>query len=247
LTKKLNGYLDHLRENLETLNEQITNARKMSRLKGKADKAIALQYAKTLRDLVELRETTLGNIKVHLLGRDETGAPNEPDNIWDDNAQIEFERWFKGQVSPWVESDLKLTCEDCGVESEEVSHRDFREIKDSHWNTLVEAEDVDLCLQCVEKRKVARQERAGSSETKETAEPASKRDIETLAQTARLLIKALDALPVEQRIAELERMLAEKVQVAPGMEPACEAYVGVLRKALDDARAELRGGCEANA
>jgi hypothetical protein len=31
---KIDGYLDHLRENLETLDEQIVNARKMSRLAG---------------------------------------------------------------------------------------------------------------------------------------------------------------------------------------------------------------------
>ena len=59
---------------LRFLDEQIATARKMSKPKGKADKALALQWAKTLRDLVELRNTTLGNIKMHLLGRDETGA-----------------------------------------------------------------------------------------------------------------------------------------------------------------------------
>lgn len=44
----------------------------------KADKAASLQWAKTLRDLVEVRNTTMGNIKVHLLGSDGTGTPNEP-------------------------------------------------------------------------------------------------------------------------------------------------------------------------
>ena len=74
---KLNGFLDHQRESLELLDEQLRVARRMSKLKGK-DKALALQWAKTLRDLVELRNTTLANIKVHLLGCDETGSPNEP-------------------------------------------------------------------------------------------------------------------------------------------------------------------------
>ncbi len=37
---KLNGFLDHLRENLEVLDEQIATARKMSKPKGKADKSV---------------------------------------------------------------------------------------------------------------------------------------------------------------------------------------------------------------
>jgi hypothetical protein len=151
---KIKGYLDRLRENIDVLDESIANARKMSKRKGKD--ANALQWTKTLRDLVELRNTTLANIKVHLLGRDETGAANEPPDSWDENPQVEYERYFRGQLSPWTERDLKLTCADCSVESEEVSHRHFQELKDSHWKTIVEAEDADLCPQCVEKRKATR-------------------------------------------------------------------------------------------
>lgn len=36
-----------------------------------------MQWAKTLRDLVELRNSTLANIKAHMLGRDETGVITE--------------------------------------------------------------------------------------------------------------------------------------------------------------------------
>jgi hypothetical protein len=57
-----------MRENLETLDEQIANARVMSKRKGKD--ANALQWTKTLRDLVELRNETLEKIKGHVLGRD---------------------------------------------------------------------------------------------------------------------------------------------------------------------------------
>jgi hypothetical protein len=143
LTGKVNGYLDHLRENLETLDEQIVNARKMSKKRGKDSNA--LQWAKTLRDLVELRETTLANIKVHMLGRDETGAATEPADYYSGNSEVMFERDFKAVLKPWTQQDLKLECEDCGKESEEVSTRQFpREYQAD--------ECFDLCDRCYEKR-----------------------------------------------------------------------------------------------
>jgi len=67
--KPLNGYLDRLRENIEVLDEQIENARKMSKPNKKGDRRAALQSAKILRDLVELRNETLDKIKVHLSER----------------------------------------------------------------------------------------------------------------------------------------------------------------------------------
>jgi hypothetical protein len=159
--KKLHGYLDHLRENLETLDEQIVNARKMSKPARKgADKAAALQWAKTLRDLVELRNATLVNIKAHLLGRDETGAPNEPDDVYDGNPQVEYERYFKGLLSPWTQQDLKLKCEDCGVNSEGTTTRHFpREHADDDY--------FDLCDKCYGKR-TAKDERSDESESGKT-------------------------------------------------------------------------------
>ena len=228
--KLIHGYLDRLRENLETLDEQIANARKMSKPGRKgADKAAALQWAKTLRDLVELRNTTLVNIKTHLLGRDETGSPNEPDDIWHDNSEVEYERYFRSVLTPWTQQHLKLKCEDCGKESEEVSTREF-----SHE---YEADEYfDLCGKCYEKR--IQTTAAEPDQARPPVEPASKHEIETLLQSAALMIRVLKTLPPNQRIAELERLLAERAHFAPGMEAAYEAYVGVLQKALDDAKAE---------
>jgi hypothetical protein len=137
--KKFRGYLDRLRENLEVLDESIASARKPAKGEKAGDKRARL---KLVRDLVELRSATLGNIKVHLLGRDETGAPNEPDDIWESHAEVEFERYFRNQFSPWTESSLKLTCEDCGVQSEEVS---------DHY-VEKERRHLDLCEECYAKR-----------------------------------------------------------------------------------------------
>ena len=52
-----------------------------------------------------------------------------------------------------------------------------------------------------------------------------------------LQIKVLRAFPLDQRIAKLEELLADKSEVAPGMEPAYEAYRGVLQKELENAKA----------
>jgi hypothetical protein len=141
----LYGYLDRLRANLETLDSAIDDAKKMSK-KGAEGRA----RLKAIRDLVELRNTTLEKIKVHLLGRDETGAPNEPDDLWNsENSQVMFERYFKGQLEPWTRKDLELECKDCGKSSEGVSNRDIEH--GSGWNTTHEY--VDLCASCYEKRK----------------------------------------------------------------------------------------------
>ncbi|MCX6658952.1 MAG: hypothetical protein NTX81_01030 [Candidatus Bathyarchaeota archaeon] len=150
---KFKGYLDRLRENLETLDEQIENARKMSKVKKKGDNRVALQYSKTLRDLVELRDKTLINIKAHLLGRDETGAVHEPSDVYSGNQEVEFERAFKTFMAPWTAADLKLKCDDCGKESEEVTTR--------HIQRGYESDYFDLCNECSEKRKTQEPE-AGS-------------------------------------------------------------------------------------
>ena len=147
---KFKGYLDHLRENLEVLDEQIANARKMSKGKKAGDKKVALQYAKTLRDLVELRNATLASIKIHLLGRDETGSPNEPSDIWEEgNDQIEFERYFHNLVSPWTRGDLKMTCDDCGKKSEDVTRR---YLPDPDVNNP--GRHADLCDSCYKKNRI---------------------------------------------------------------------------------------------
>jgi hypothetical protein len=158
---KIDGYLDRLRGNLEVLDEAIANARKMSKPARKgADKAAALQWAKTLRDLVELRSTTLDRIKGHLLGRNETGAIKEPENAWDKNPQIMFERYFKSQLSPWTEQDLKLECEDCGLESEDVFSRSFEKQVPLGIGDMMttETEHRDLCPNCYTKRQTKKAE-----------------------------------------------------------------------------------------
>ena len=142
---KFKGYLDRLRENLVTLDSQIENARVLSKAK-KGDKAVTLQYSKTLRDLVELRDKTLLNIKAHLLGRDETGTVNEPSGTYYGNQEVEFERVFQTFMAPWHKEDLKLKCADCSKESEEVSTRRIE-------HKLDPDEYFDLCNECFEKRK----------------------------------------------------------------------------------------------
>jgi hypothetical protein len=92
-----------------------------------------------------------------------------------------------------------------------------------------------LCEKCYNKRTT---ESSGESkDADEIAEPASKGDIRAILQTAALQIKVLGTFPLDQRIAKLEELLANKPQVAPGMEPAYEAYEGVLQKELDNAKA----------
>jgi hypothetical protein len=221
---KFKGYLDRLRENLETLDEQIENARAMSKRKGKD--ANALQWAKTLRDLIELRNETLEKIKVHLLGRDETGSPTEPADYFDGNPEVAYERYFKNMLSPWTLQDLKLKCEDCGKLSEEVSNHYFDE----------EEEYLDLCEKCYDKRTTESSGESKDADLAGVAEPASKDDARAILQGAALQIKVLRTFPIDQRIARLEELLADEVEVAPGMEPAYEAYRTILREELDRLR-----------
>ena len=96
-----------------------------------------------LWDLIELRNVQLDKIKGHLLGRDETGAVTEPENYWDENQQVEFERYFKNQLAPWTLEDLKLECEDCHEESEDVTYYTY----DGEINMY-----ADLCEKCHNKR-----------------------------------------------------------------------------------------------
>ena len=172
-----------------------------------------------------------------MLGRDETGAVREPFIVYyGENQLIDFEREFQDQLSPL---DLKLKCEDCSVNSVEVCNRHFP-------HRYEEDEDVTLCDECYQKRVT---ESSGESEDAHTtesdvasniAEPASKGEIRVMLQSARLMIRTLKGLPIDQRIVKLEELLATKFEVAPGMEPAYEAYRGVLQKELDDLKASNR-------
>jgi hypothetical protein len=81
------------------------------------------------------------------------------------------------------------------------------------------------------------EEASTRTETKDVNHPASKGDISAMLQSAALQIKVLRTFPVDQRIAKLQELLAEKPEVALGMKPAWEAYRGVLQKELDNAKA----------
>jgi hypothetical protein len=86
---------------------------------------------------VQLRNETLEKIKAHLLGRDETGVVTEPSSHYYGNSAIMFERDLRGSLSPWTKDDLKLKCENCGLENEEVSTRRFsHHCRDDEYHTL---------------------------------------------------------------------------------------------------------------
>lgn len=256
--KKLNGYLDHLRENLETLDEQIVNARKMSKKKGKDSNA--LQWAKILRDFLEARDRTLANIKVHLLGRDESGAPTEPPDYYRGNAEAEvmFERFFKNQLSPWTLDDLKMKCEDCGKESEEVSRRRFPHKYEAD-------EYFDLCDRCYEKRTVKEEE----SDDSESGEPISNQEAmnvlaegqereddvdlkEAVTDMVRNAIKAiaLDGRPPAEKVKMFEELRARLVRsvYSHGSGVNVEPGVVLLDREIDrlQREAELGKGQDAD-
>ena len=107
----LRGHLNRFRRNLDSLDESIESLRKAPTGEKPADKRARL---KLLRDLIELQESTLTDVKADLLGRSESGSVIEPEDYYDSNAQIEYERYFRNQLEPWTVDDLKLTCADCG-------------------------------------------------------------------------------------------------------------------------------------
>ena len=155
--KLLNGYLDRLRENVATLDEALALARKMGKSKKAGDRHAAIQALKLIRDLAEVRNATLLSIKAHILGRDETGTVKEPANVYSGNAEVMFERDFKRLLEPWTLEDLKLKCEDCGVESEDTTNRHFprEDASDDYF---------DLCEKCYEKRVAKEGDEPGESE-----------------------------------------------------------------------------------
>lgn len=146
----LNGFLDHLRENLAILDEQIENARAMSKEKGTG----ALQWAKTLRDLIQLRNETLDKIKAHLLGRDETGAVEEPMDTFEDDTHplTRFERKVHAYLAkPWTTDDLKTKCEKCGTENETTQTRHYEQYRVAKDYSYIQRKPEDLCDPCYEK------------------------------------------------------------------------------------------------
>ena len=166
--KLLNGYLDQLRENVATLDEALALARKMEKSKKPGDRHATIQALKLIRDLAEARNATLLSIKAHILGRDETGTVKEPANVYSGNAEVMFERDFKRLLEPWTLEDLKLECEDCGVQSEGVFSRSFeKQVSLGIGDVMTtETERRDLCSRCYEKR-TAKDERTDESESNE--------------------------------------------------------------------------------
>jgi hypothetical protein len=131
-----------LRENIEVLDEEIATARKFAKPRKGSDSQVSLQWAKTLANLVELRNTTLEKAKLHLLGRDlEFGLPREPPAVYDRDPEISFERDFKNFLSPWKQTDLELECAECHKSNEDVQYRDMG----SGY------EDEYICSPCYEK------------------------------------------------------------------------------------------------
>jgi hypothetical protein len=137
-----------LRRNVQNIDAAISEVQKAPKGEKPAEKRARL---KMLRDPTELQNSTLMTVKTHLLGRDQTGAPNEPPDVYSGNSQIEFERYFKNMLSPWSPEDLKLECEDCGRKSEEVRNRHFPEEYDG-LREVKAAENIDLCDKCYAKR-----------------------------------------------------------------------------------------------
>jgi hypothetical protein len=147
---ELHGFLDHLRENLEILDEQIENARVMSKSKEKGDNA--LQWSKTLRDLVELRNATLEKIQAFLLGRSETGTVEEPMDVFssDTHPLTRFERKFHDYLAkPWTVDDLKTKCAKCETESETTQTHHFEKFyTTSDWSKYIQYDTQNLCDGC---------------------------------------------------------------------------------------------------
>jgi len=224
--KALNGFLDRFHENLRLTDRMIADARKSSENK-KLDSRARIQYLKILGAAVEERERILLDIKAHLLGRGESGVVREPSEVWDYNSEVEFERCFQNMLSPWTHEDLKLKCEDCGVWNENVTHRRF------HHPYPEEDENYDLCPKCYDKKM---NESSVENEDTAVAKAATKGDLRTIVQGARLTIKLLRTLPVDERITKLTELLADTPSVAPGMEATYETYRTMLQKELDKAK-----------
>jgi hypothetical protein len=147
---KFKAYLDHLRENIDAVDEPIENAHLMSRAKEGVDSRTVLQWTKTLRDLIELRNSTLANIKLHLMGRDNTfGLVVEPVDHYNSDSMVMFERDFQKFLSPWTQQDLKFKCQGCGLENEEVCQRQF-----THPYPQ-KTEYFHLCPECYKKRRAS--------------------------------------------------------------------------------------------
>jgi len=207
-SEPLHGFLDRLRENLETLDDQITLAEKNSKGKG------GLQWAKLVRDLIEERNSTLDRIKAHLLGRTEVGSIKEPEDYYRGHTEVEFERTFHDFLSPWTMNDLKLRCSECQQESRDVIQRRLVVAKDAWGNDEIQLRD--LCRNCFKKiQSQFDKEISGQAKGSQSTGP------------------TVDAGPNRK----LEEILAQTLQVAPNLGSLREAQ-SKLRQELDRLKAK---------
>ena len=206
-SESLHGFLDRLRENLETLDDQISLAEKNSKRKD------GLQWAKLTRDLIEQRNLTLDRIKAHLLGRTEVGSIKEPEDYYRGHIEVEFERTFHDILSPWTMKDLKLRCSECDDESEVVTQRRLVVAKDAWGNDEVQFRD--LCRKCFKKLqsqfdKGILEQAKGSESTAQTDVGPSRRLEEILAQTLQVGSNLSHLPEVQNKLRQVEHLKGNK-------------------------------------
>jgi len=117
--------------------------------------------------MIELQEASLAAVKVHLLGRDQTGAPTEPEACWSSNNMIMFKRYFHEQLSPWTENNLKIEYQECRKNSRNVA-RKLVVAKDKYNDEKTEYQD--LCPFCFESLQSAFDKQIKETEAKRPQE-----------------------------------------------------------------------------
>jgi hypothetical protein len=212
---------------------------------------------KLTRDLLELRNATLQEIKAHLLGRDVTGAVRQPQDVYHGNPEVMFERDFRKFLQPWRQLDLRLKCKDCGRVDETIETRSLDVVTDPSGIPALfpqlrhTTEWVDLCPKCYRKR-------MAESPAKEELEPnidlapehvprPLSAFVDELRGDAEMQVKELQPLSPSERVVKLEELLAKQAKnlailpPPPGLEAATEAYRSTLQAELNRTRQELEG------
>lgn len=246
--KLIHGYLDKLGRNIQALDAGIESVRKPAKGEKASDKRARL---KLLRDLIELQNASMAAVKVHILGRDETGSVNEPEDHYDEYAVWEFERNFKRFLEPWTQNDIEFECADCGVKSDQVIRYTF-----SHPFPQ-DNEHFYLCDKCYEKR--ASKDTDESEKQSEASDPASILVAETQAGgnvstgmsgamigAVRNVIRAVrsdDCSPTE-KVKTLEDFKAKVSESADerGLGHVLEAGFALLDKEIEHLRKEAELG-----
>ncbi len=99
-------------------------------------------------------------------------------------------------------------------------------------NILHEGQSYNLCGKCYEERTTESSGESEDADVADIAEPASKRDIRVLLQSARLMIRPLKSLPIDQRISKLEELLANKREFAQEWSQPTKLFEACYRKHL---------------